>query len=61
MEAAGPSSFSAKVYEGMIVGSQRREGDVPSNACKGRKLIGFASLVRAAQEVRCLPQKSGAS
>ncbi len=34
MEVAGPSSFSAKVYEGMIVGSQRREGDVPSNACK---------------------------
>ena len=61
MEVAGRSSFSAKVCEGMIGGSQRRAGDIPSNACKERKLTGFACLVRAAQEVRCLPQESGAS
>ena len=33
----------AKVYEGMIVGSQRREGDIPINVCKEKKLTNMRS------------------
>ena len=52
MEVAGPSSFSAKVYEGMIVGSQRREGDISSNACKARKLTNIRAAT--ADVAECL-------
>ena len=33
----------AKVYEGMIVGSQRREGDIEINVCKEKKLTNMRS------------------
>ena len=33
----------AKVYEGMIVGTQRREGDIPINVCKEKKLTNMRS------------------
>jgi len=33
----------AKVYEGMIVGMHRREGDIPINVCKEKKLTNMRS------------------
>ena len=33
----------AKVYKGMIVGTQRRDGDIPINVCKEKKLTNMRS------------------
>ena len=33
----------AKVYEGMIIGSQRRGGDIPINVCKEKKQTNIRS------------------
>ncbi len=33
----------AKVYKGMIVGAQRRDGDIPINVCKEKKLTNMRS------------------